>query len=628
MLELDASSTSITADERVYINTTRVDVRGNRLTVVLPAQNWTVGDGQLTAGAPAVWDPVNRGSKQINATYDGVYTTITVNVVEGEIQTLLLEVDAETATWSNQAITADDTLEVEVFARDAKGNQWVITANWSLSHPALSDASNFLENAQGEATTFSPYYAYAEPYVLTAAYDDGTTLHAVSMNITVGHGVLYTVLVDALANNPVGASGDTIQLTADYAVGFTTVLQDEDENPIDAGELTWLITDESSGETTDITTALLLNNMMWEASAVGNYTITAYSISGSGFNVSDTVAITVLSGTAVTVAVDASTTTPVAGDIVSLTVTGTDSDGNTFPQNVQWAENMNPIATLTDVEGEIGVYRYEAQVAGLHNLTYSVGSATSLVEINVAPQNVVARLEVNLSSDSVIQLESVDVTIRAFDAYDNEIDVPASVDVDATGRANVAQIDPSRWTVTTLDDGEQTITVAVGSVLVSLDLSVEGNLAGFFEAGGTLYYVGAGLLALAAVVLLGVVVMFMRSSGNDWDDFDDEDEDEDEPAPGPSGPAPGPSGPAPGPSGPAPGPSGPAPGPSGPATGPSGPAPGPTEAPATEAAAEDTAPSAEPETRIDEDGTEWWEDEHGVWWYRVAGEEEWHEWTD
>lgn len=614
-LELDASSTSITADERVYINTTRVDVRGNRLTVVLPGDNWTmIADGQITAGAPAIWDPVSRGAKEIQARYETVFAAITVNVVEGEIQTLLLEVDDESATWSNQMITADDALEAEVFARDAKGNQWVITANWSLSHPTLGDASNFLENAQGEATTFSPYYAYAEPYVLTAAYHDGTTLHSVALNITVGHGVLYTVSVDGLANNPVGASGDTIQLSADYGIGFTAVLQDEDENPIDAGELTWLLTDASSGDITDITTALLLNNMMWEATTVGNYTVTGYSISGSGFNISDSVSITVLSGVAVSVAVDASTTTPVAGDIVSLTVTGTDSDGNTFPQNVQWSEAMNPIETLTDVEGDVGVYRYEARVAGLHPLTYAVGSAQSVVEITVAPQNVVARLEVNLSSATVDQLESVEITIRAFDAFDNEIEVPASVDVDATGRADVRENDPSRWTITTLDDGEQTITVGVGSVLVSLDLSVEGNLAGFFEAGGTLYYVGAGLLALAAVVLLGVLVMFMRSNGNEWDDLEDEDDYEDEPAPGPSGPAPGPSGPAPGPSGPAPGPS--------------GPAPGPTEAPATEAATEDTAPSAEPETRTDEDGTEWWEDESGVWWYRVAGEEEWHEWTD
>ena len=50
-LELNVSSTSITADDRAYINTTRVDVRGNRLTVVLPADNWTkTSDGQLTPG--------------------------------------------------------------------------------------------------------------------------------------------------------------------------------------------------------------------------------------------------------------------------------------------------------------------------------------------------------------------------------------------------------------------------------------------------------------------------------------------------------------------------------------------------------------------------------------------------
>jgi len=58
MLELNVSSTEITADERVYVNTTRVDVRGNRIAVVLPAENWTkIADGQLTPGAPAIWDP-------------------------------------------------------------------------------------------------------------------------------------------------------------------------------------------------------------------------------------------------------------------------------------------------------------------------------------------------------------------------------------------------------------------------------------------------------------------------------------------------------------------------------------------------------------------------------------------
>ena len=31
---------------------------------------------------------------------------------------------------------------------------------------------------------------------------------------------------------------------------------------------------------------------------------------------------------------------------------------------------------------------------------------------------------------------------------------------------------------------------------------------------------------------------------------------------------------------------------------------------------------------VDEDGTEWYEDEVGVWWYRDPGMEDWAEWTE
>ena len=31
---------------------------------------------------------------------------------------------------------------------------------------------------------------------------------------------------------------------------------------------------------------------------------------------------------------------------------------------------------------------------------------------------------------------------------------------------------------------------------------------------------------------------------------------------------------------------------------------------------------------VDEQGTEWWEDEEGVWWYREEGWEDWAVWED
>ena len=47
-------------------------------------------------------------------------------------------------------------------------------------------------------------------------------------------------------------------------------------------------------------------------------------------------------------------------------------------------------------------------------------------------------------------------------------------------------------------------------------------------------------------------------------------------------------------------------------------------------------PEAEPEEdtswmadhRVDDDGTEWAEDENGTWYYRQPDESEWSEWTE
>ena len=619
-LELNVSSVSITADDRVYINTTRVDVRGNRLPVLLPSDNWTkIADGQLSPGAPAIWDPVGQGAKILEARYETTLASVTITVDKGAIQTLRIEVDDVDSTWQDFDLTADETLDAEIFAIDGKGNQWAIVANWSLDHPMMGDSSSFLEVLSGDATTFTPYFASDEAYVLTASYDDGSVVHFVSINMTVDHGFLHTVSIRGTANNADASTGAVIEMTSDYAVDFLSDLYDADNNRIDAATLTWLELDGSTGAARDITTELLLNDMRWEATTVGNWTIEAYSISGTGFNISDSISIKVLHGVAVTVLAEASLTNPTAGDRIDIQVTGTDADFNTFPQNVDWTEEGAPVAGLSIDTRTEGAYAYDAERAGLHTLAYAAGGASSLLEITVDAQKIVARLEVNLSTDTVDQLGSLDVSIRAFDAFDNEIDVPGSIQVDATGRATVTMIASSDWTIKTLDDGPQTITISVGAVRVNEEINVVGNLNGFFEAGGTLYYVGAGLLALVALVLLVLGVMFLRSGvDNDWDDDDEDDDDDDDDRVKPSGP----TGPAPGPTGPAPGPSGPAPGPTGPAPGPSGP-PAEESLPEEEPTEEDAA-----ETTVDEDGTEWYEDEAGTWWYRNAGEEDWREYTD
>ena len=128
--------------------------------MILPADNWTkTSDGQLTPGAPAIWDPVKTGSKILEARYETELTQVVIAVDRGITQSLRLMVDDEVRTWQSLEITADETLEAKIFAIDAKGNQWAVPeTNWSMEHPTISDASNFLEVLSGDATTFTPYY--------------------------------------------------------------------------------------------------------------------------------------------------------------------------------------------------------------------------------------------------------------------------------------------------------------------------------------------------------------------------------------------------------------------------------------------------------------------------------------
>jgi len=609
-LELAASSTSITADEQVWINTTRIDIRGNRLPVLLELDNWiTPQDSQLLPGAPAIWSPTSRGAKIIQATYETISSEITITVEEGAIVSLMLLVDNDVATWEHFDITADDLFDVKVKAYDQKDNRWIVSANWSLTHPEWTSQSA-LEQLTGDETTFVPYLASTERYTITAAYYDGTTFHEVSINVTVSHGDLNSVTLTATGSD--GLANTVFDMTSDEYIDFTSALADLDMNPIDSSILEWYLKDTDTGVYTVITDELVANNMRWEASAVGNWSISASAISDSGYNISDTVTLSVVHGKAVSVIAVLDTTTQTAGEEITMVVTGTDSDGNTFPQNVEWLENDVTVENITAGESE-GTYVYLATTAGEHTLKYTTGSADSSLVITVEAQRIVDSLDIQISSQSVDQLSNFTVTVKAFDMYLNQIEVPPSADVDATGRAEVVQQGPGVWNVITLDDGTVTVTITAGKVLEERNIEVEGNIGGFFKAGGPLYYVGAVLLGIVSIVVVGLLISMLRGGDSGYDDDDDEYDDyDDDDSSAPLSAASGPSGPAP------------AIGPTGPAPGPSGPAPEQKEVP--EIVQEDT--SWQVDHRVDEDGTEWAQDENGTWWYRQEGDTDWGEWKD
>jgi hypothetical protein len=121
-------------------------------------------------------------------------------------------------------------------------------------------------------------------------------------------------------------------------------------------------------------------------------------------------------------------------------------------------------------------------------------------------------------------------------------------------------------------------------------------LFGFFEAGGTLYYVGAALGALVIVGIIATLVVLLRKAGADdeEEEFYDEYESYDDVSEGEY------------------------------------------DEPDTlsdnyveeEIQSESDGGESDPNISVDEDGTEWWEDDQGVWWYRSTDMDDWEVWED
>ena len=278
-------------------------------------------------------------------------------------------------------------------------------------------------------------------------------------------------------------------------------------------------------------------------------------------------------------------------------------DGNQFLESVIWTQNGKPVPQST-ISGTAGNYNFSATTAGVHTFNYrSSSGAQNEWTVTVSAHQTVAVINLTVLQTNVPQLESFRIEVITFDGWDNQIPVPPETVVKLTGRMTAEREGQTgNWTITTLDEGEQTVTISVHNKEESGKITVDGTFMGFFEAGGTLYYAGGVLAILIVIVLLVVIVMVLRSGESDYDDDDDEDyyEDEDGEAPQASGPiGPGPSGPGPG--------------------GPSGPPPTPVEPEREDWMAD---------LRMDDDGTAWAEDQDGNWYYQEPGSSDWAEWAD
>ena len=613
-LELVASSAAITADEILEINATRIDLNGNRLPIIIPLENWTsIADGTLTSGLTHVWEPKFQGTKKLTATYEGFTENVSVFVSRGVIDELqILVFDTVSNNWLFN-ITADQYLDAEIKAYDAKGNVWYPQVDWTIEHPQWANVSELSKTSNSTETRFSPVHESNDAYVIKATYLENSVSYVSEISVIVAKGDLENFIVSAIDFNGFSSAdvNNQFTITADEWISFSSQLSDADGNSFQSDIITWILVNMTSGEETDITSQLEFNSMVWEASESGDWQIYAYAVNLRSQNLTQIFNINVNNGNALYVEIIASAESQDAGDEISLTVYGYDSDGNKFPQVVDWKENdglpYNINSTSSDAE-----YSFNGRVSGNYTLSATYGASTDTVNVMVLPLSSPRYIDVNISKTSLEQLESLSISVIAYDEYWNIIDVPASTSrIEASGRGEVTYKGQGVWNIETLEEGDQTATITIGSVSQQVNYSVEGNLAGFFAAGGSLYYVGAGMIVLIALAVLAVGFRFIRRDREYYDDEEDYefDYDVDEAISSPATTSPQVAMP---------------------------PAKPPTK-PEPVAQLEPEEP-AEPEEenqddwmidyRVEDDGTEWGQADDETWYYRETGQTEWVEWTD
>ena len=584
-LEVNATANALTADDEITIETVRIDIRGNRLNITLPASAWVISNGTLFEESPVRWTPWAAATQSIDATLEGLTTRIIISVTHGEA------VGVDIRTTSGDTLTSGDSGTIDAYNYDQYGNEWIgAIETWVINEP-MADQNWLIPSsayADFEAVTVGTW-------TITATYiHQETTAMTDSISFTVEPGPLASIIL----------TGHGSQLTADDSLALNPITRDQNSNFLTTDMLRWFIWDATSPTAqppacidwgNELTTTLQANGHEWEAAEEGTWIICA--ISGS---YQTTVEVTVSHGVAAVLYHVESANTLVAGASISIEITAADSDGNVFAIDVAW--DGSPASDFTD-EAEMGVYSWHGTTVGSFSLEYTYADLTGIWGVSVTPSTL-ETLEMTISpSLTVAQQSTITIDVDAFDAFGNEIDVPDSAVVYHGGEQHiVTKKTNSQWQIYMLDAGESEVTVVAEEKYDSEKVMVEQTVLGFFEEGGTLYYIGAGLLVLALMGVIATLVVLLRKAG--YDDEDEYDELYDDVEGGYD----------------------------------DGDAfyEGGYDEPVTDSGyggEEEThtdsgSEEGEQDISVDEDGTEWWEDDQGVWYYRSVDMDDWEVWEE
>ncbi len=128
-------SISMTADDMVTFDVIRIDIQGNRESIVLPLAGWTSLNGQVNAGPPTTWDASTQGQSWVKATLEGFDVVIPMSVDHG----FAVSIEARSPNNNFNLTSGQDTGTLSAFASDADGNEWSVSATWTTDDSSASD---------------------------------------------------------------------------------------------------------------------------------------------------------------------------------------------------------------------------------------------------------------------------------------------------------------------------------------------------------------------------------------------------------------------------------------------------------------------------------------------------------
>jgi len=491
---------TIYAGQGIPLTSLRTDSLGNEAPIDLPLTNWTVESGGLSfdESGGIWWTPGPIGEWNITVSDGAMSDTITVQVNHGVANKIQIE-------YSRDFLNAGSGVVLTTKAFDVRGNSWLVNASWQV----FGNQEDSELELHGDWVFLTPLKIGNISIQSTWLDPQTSSVHENETKLAVRAGPLSRITLN-----------NSLQVTAsDEELDLDPQFFDRLGNQIDAVTLNWTV----DGETA--TTALRLSDSHWQPTGIGMHEIQAMA---AGVHAS--LMIEVVHGKARHLHSSAVSGLAVksGSNFVEFKLEASDIHGNRFfPSEIEWSIPEGSASMAAGPQG-LGHWMIEGENAGDWEIVITSDQASIIIPLKVWPGDA-ARLIAEVDRESVLQGESILLSVNAIDSFGNPSEIEISeVEISCTS-GKVTHLTEDTWELVTDDSGkDQACTIISGELMTQQFYDVEEVwLDGMLGSTNTALSMASIILLLVAVLFL-VILRKSRSSDDyedKWDDFEEEEEE-------------------------------------------------------------------------------------------------------